>query len=323
LVGGELLRVLEQRSFPLARLRGFATGRSAGHFLRFRGEDLPLEEVTPNAFAGLDLAFFCVDAEVAKTLAPIAAAQGCTVIDKSSAFRRDPDIPLAVPEVNPQVLHGRPRIVASPNCSTIQLVVALWPLHRAAGLRRVVVSTYQSVSGTGREAMSELKAQARTILAGEEARPELYPHPIAFNLFPQIEAFGADGYCREEVKLFEETRRILELPDLRITATTVRVPVFVGHCEAVNVELDRRMTRAEAIQCLRAAPGIVVLEHDYPTPMLCQGRDEVFVGRVREDPSLDRALDLWVVADNLRKGAATNAVQIAEFLQGEGKLACG
>ncbi|HSW10936.1 MAG TPA: aspartate-semialdehyde dehydrogenase [Bacillota bacterium] len=318
LVGGELLRVLEQRSFPLAELRVFASGRSAGNAIRFRGDDLPLEEATPGVFADLDLAFFCAGADVAETLAPLAAARGCVVIDKSSAFRRDPGIPLAVPEVNPQVLKGCPRIVASPNCSTIQLVVAISPLHRAAGLRRVVVSTYQSVSGTGREAVTELKEQARAVLAGGEVCPDVYPHPIAFNLFPQIEEFGADGYSREEVKLIEETRRILELPDLRITATTARVPVFVGHCAAVNVELERRMSRAEAVQCLRAGPGIIVLDQDYPTPLMVEGRDEVFVGRVREDPSQDRGLDLWVAADNLRKGAATNAVQIAEFLQREG-----
>ena len=323
LVGGELVRVLEQRSFPLADLRVFATGRSAGSVIPFRGEDLPLEEVAPGVFADLDLAFFCASADVAQTLAPIAAAQGCIVVDKSSAFRRDPTVPLAVPEVNPQVLRDRPRIIASPNCSTIQLVVAVWPLHRVAGLRRVVVSTYQSVSGTGREAVTELRQQARAVLTGEEVRPRVYPHPIAFNLFPHIEEFGDDGYSREEVKLMEETRRILGLPGLRITATAVRVPVFVGHCESVNVELERRLSREEAVQCLRAQPGIIVLEQDYPTPLMSQGRDEVFVGRIREDPSLDRGLDLWVAADNLRKGAATNAVQIAEFLQGEGQLGCG
>lgn len=318
-----MLRVLEQRSLPLSELRVFATGRSTGNVIRFRGEDLPLEEAAPGVFADLDLAFFCAGADVAQALAPLAVAKGCVVVDKSSAFRRDPGVPLAVPEVNPQVLRGCPRIIASPNCSTIQLVVAIAPLHRAAGLRRVVVSTYQSVSGTGREAVNELKEQTRAVLAGGQASAGVYPHPIAFNLFPQIEEFGADGYSREEVKLIEETRRILELPDLRITATTVRVPVFVGHCAAVNVELERSMSRAEAVQCLRAGPGIIVLEQDYPTPLLCQGRDEVFVGRVREDPSQDRGLDLWVAADNLRKGAATNAVQIAEFLLGEGQAACG
>jgi len=323
MVGAELVRVLEHRSFPLGELRVFATGRSAGGLVRYRGLDLPLEEVTPEVFCDLDLAFFCAGADVAQKIAPAAAARGCIVIDKSSAFRRDPAVPLAVPEVNPQVLRNRPRIIASPNCSTIQLVVALWPLHRAAGLRRVVVSTYQSVSGTGREGVVELREQVRAVLAGEEARQGVYPHPIAFNLFPHIEEFGADGYSREEVKLMEETRRLVGLPGLRITVTTVRVPVFVSHCESVNVELERRLSREEAVQCLRAQPGVIVMEDDYPTPLACQGRDEVFVGRVREDPSLDRGLNLWIVADNLRKGAATNAVQIAEFLQGEGQLACG
>ncbi|MDQ7794558.1 MAG: aspartate-semialdehyde dehydrogenase [bacterium] len=323
MVGGQLLRLLEEKALPLAELRLFATARSAGLAIPFAGEKLTVEEVGPGSFRGLDFAFFCATAEAAREHAPMAADAGCVVIDKSRAFRMDPDVPLAVPEVNPQALRRHRGIIASPNCSTIQLVMALNPLHRAAGIRRVVVATYQSVSGTGREAVAELRRQAEAFLAGREGAAEVYPQPIAFNLFPHIDEFGPHGYSGEEVKLVEETRKILEAPGLRLTATTVRVPVFVGHAEAVNVELDRRVTRQEALDLLRAQPGLVLVEEGYPTPLAVAGSDDVFVGRVREDASAENALDLWVVADNLRKGAATNAVQIAQFLWKGSPQSCG
>ncbi len=322
MVGQKVLELLEERSFPLAELRLLATARSAGQRLPFARTELAVEEVTATAFDRVQLAFFCASTEASRRWAPVAAAGGCVVIDKSSAFRLDPEVPLVVPEVNAHALRRHRGIIASPNCSTIQLVLALYPLHRAAGLRRVIVVTYQSVSGTGREAIAELREQTRSVLEGRPATAQVYPHPIAFNLFPQVEDFEADGYCREEHKLMDETRKLLELPGLRVSATTVRVPVFVGHCEAVNVELGRRLGREEALRALRAQPGLVVMEEGYPTPQACEGRDEVFVGRVREDPSHERSLDLWVVADNLRKGAATNALQIAQRLVEEGLLPC-
>ncbi|MEW6308899.1 MAG: aspartate-semialdehyde dehydrogenase [Bacillota bacterium] len=323
-VGKHVVRALEERAFPVNELRLLATARSAGHTLDWMGEPVQISEVTPESFSGVDVAFFCAPVEVARQLAPEAVRRGAVVIDKSSAFRLDSQVPLVVPEVNPQSLAGHQGIIASPNCSTIQLVVVLEPLRQAAGLARVIVSTYQAVSGTGREAVDELEAQVRADVAGEGQSVSVYPHQIAFNVLPHCDAFRPDGYTSEEFKVVAETRKILSLPGLRVTCTAVRVPVRVGHSEAVLVETERPLAPEQARAALSAAPGVVVEDdpasYAYPLPLKAVGRDEVFVGRIRQDASSPNGLWLWVVADNLRKGAATNAVQIAELLAASGGL---
>ncbi|MCG0238040.1 MAG: aspartate-semialdehyde dehydrogenase [Firmicutes bacterium] len=322
LVGQTLLRLLEERNFPVGKLRILATARSAGQTVTFRGQELVIEEATPDAFAGVDIAFFAASNEASRELAPEAVRRGAVVIDKSSYWRMHPEVPLAVPEVNPDAIRQHRGIIASPNCSTIQLVLPLKALHDAAGLRRVVVSTYQAVSGTGKEAVEELRRQAPRVLAGEDPEPQVYPRPIAFNVLPHCDSFQENGYTREEMKLTLETRKILGLPDLPIAATAVRVPVFTGHSEAVLVETEEKLTAAQAREVLARMPGVVVVDDPaalaYPDPLMAAGRDEVFVGRIREDLSSPTGLWLWVVSDNLRKGAATNAIQIAEFLIREG-----
>lgn len=321
-VGQELLKILAERQFPIQRLLPLATSRSAGQSVVFQGQELRVEEVSPASFAGIDIAFFAASGDAARDLAPAAVRQGAVVIDKSSHWRLDPQVPLAVPEVNPEALRRHQGIIASPNCSTIQCVVALKPLRDLAGLRRVVVSTYQSVSGTGREAMAELRQQTAAVLAGEVPRPEVYKKPIAFNVLAFCNQYEAHGYTCEEMKLVNETRKILGLPDLPVTATAVRVPVFISHAEAVLVETERHVTPAEVRQALARQPGLVVVDDAakgvYPDPLSAAGLDEVFVGRVRADLSSHNGIWMWVVSDNLRKGAATNAVQIAEFLIREG-----
>jgi aspartate-semialdehyde dehydrogenase len=321
-VGREVVRLLEERDFPVGRLLLMATARTAGQTLTFRGRPQLIQPVSTDLFESVDLAFFAVPADVSRALAPEAVKRGAVVVDKSTAFREDPDVPLVVPEVNAGALAGHPGIVASPNCSTIQLVLPLRALEDLSPLRRVIVSTYQSVSGTGREAVEELRRQSAEVLQGLPVRPEVYPHPIAFNVLPHIDAFEADGYTREEMKLVNETRKILGRPDLALSATTVRVPVEVGHSEAVWVETEDPVGPDEAREAMARMPGIVVQDDPagavYPLPRSAAGRDEVFVGRVRRDLSSDRGLVFWVVADNLRKGAATNAVQIAELLVGRG-----
>lgn len=315
-VGQVLLEVLAERDFPVGELRPAASGRSAGGAVRFRGEDIPLREPAPELFDGADLAFFCVGADVARALAPAAVERGCLVIDKSSAFRLDPDVPLVVPEVNGDALARHRGIIASPNCSTIQLVMALFPLDRRFGVERVVVSSYQSVSGTGRDAVQELLEQTRAALAGERTEPSVYPRPIAFNVLPQCDDLDAEGYTVEERKFVNESRKILARPDLRVTATAVRVPVLVGHAEAVNLECRHPVTVDAARAALEAMPGVVVRDDparaEYPTPLDAAGKDDVLVGRIRLDPTVPHGLNLWIVADNLRKGAASNAVDIAE-----------
>lgn len=321
LVGRQLVDRLAASRLPVQELRLYASERSAGERLAFRGDGIPVLPLAEADFAGLDLVFSAVDADVARALVPRAVAAGAVVIDKSSAFRLDPEVPLVVPEVNPEAAARHRGILASPNCSTIQLVVLLKPLHEQAGLRRVVVVTFQSVSGSGRRALEGLPAEARQFLDAGEADPRAYPEygrRVAFNVLPQCDAFADDGYSREEHKLVYETRRILDLPGLAVTATAVRVPVPVGHAEAVLVELERALDAAEARELLRRAPGVVVVDDPatgaYPTPAEVAGRDEVFVGRIRQEHGQPRNLWLWIVADNLRKGAATNAVQIAELL---------
>jgi len=321
LVGQRVVDTLVERGFPLAEIRLLATSRSAGTEVNVAGRNVTVQEVTENALSDLDLCFFAASAGAARQYAPIAVRQGATVIDKSSAFRMDAAVPLVVPEVNGHHLRAHKGIVCSPNCSTIQLVVVLKPLDEAFGLRRVVAATYQSVSGTGKDAVDELTSQTREVLDGKTAQPRVYPRQIAFNVLPHIDDFS-DGYTGEEWKMANETRKILDRPDLRISATCVRVPVFVGHCEAVLVELDRPPSPGEMADVLSRAPSVRVFTDDlaYPVPVDSAGCDDVLVGRIRRDISAENAFWLWIVADNLRKGAATNAVQIAETLGGLGLL---
>jgi aspartate-semialdehyde dehydrogenase len=320
LVGEVTLALLAERGFPVGELRLLASARSAGRRIGWQDRELVVEEARPGAYDGLDLVLVSAGTDVSRVVVPQAGAAGAVVIDKSNAYRLDPAVPLVVPEVNAHALSAHQGIIANPNCTTIQLVVALAPLARAAGLERVVVSTYQAVSGTGREAVEELTATTRQLLNGEPPVTAVYPYPIAFNLLPHIDAFDDQGYSGEERKLMFETRKILDLPDLRISATTVRVPVYYGHAISATVETSEKLTVRRARELLAEQPGLVVLDEPkklkYPTPMAVAGRDEVFVGRVREDESHPRALSLWIVADNIRKGAATNALQVAEMLFG-------
>ncbi len=324
-VGSTMLQVLAERKLPLAGVRALASARSAGTLLPWKDLQLPVEDVAGADFRGVDIALFAGGEIASSEYAPRARAEGAVVIDNSATFRMDPEVPLVVPEVNPHHLQGHRGLVANPNCSTIQMVVALAPLHAAAGLKRVAVSTYQSVSGTGKEALEELEEQTRARMEGRPSPPaRVYPKPIAFNLLPQIASFGEDGYTGEEQKMIQETRKILDLPELPVVATCVRVPVFFAHSEVVYVETDRDLRPEEAREILRCAPGIRLVDEpargEYPTPLEAEHQDLVLVGRVRRDPSVTHGLAMWVVADNLRKGAATNAIQIAETLIGSGRL---
>ncbi len=321
-VGQEMIRTLERRDFPVKELRLLASPRSAGRRLLYRGQLYTVEAVTEESFVGVDFGLFSAGGSVSLKWAPIAASKGVYVIDNTSAFRMEKDIPLVVPEVNADALSSIPRkIIANPNCSTIQMVVALKPLHDAAGLKRVVVATYQAVSGVSLAAMDELRRESREALDGKKPAVDIFPVPIAFNCIPQIpqsHAFADNGYTSEEMKMVNETRKIMGIPDLLVSPTTVRVPVVNCHSEVVNAEFKRKITADEARELLRRAPGVVVMDDPatqlWPTPLVADGRDEVFVGRIRQDLTTDCGINLWVVSDNLRKGAATNAVQIAERL---------
>jgi aspartate-semialdehyde dehydrogenase len=319
-VGTEMIRILEQRVFPVGRLLPLASSRSVGKSVKFRGLDLPVQELTEDSFLGVDIALFSAGGSVSERFAPAAAARGCVVVDNTSAFRMDPDVPLVVPEVNPHAIaqFRNKGIIANPNCSTIQMVVALKPIHDLARIKRIVVATYQAVSGTGMKAILELEAQVRAWAEGRDLEPRVYPHPIAFNCLPHIDIFFEDGYTKEEMKMVNETRKILEDYSIGVSATTVRVPVFRGHSEAVNIETERKVTAAQAREILSKAPGVKLWDDPankrYPMPILAAGGDETWVGRIREDTSVENGLNLWVVSDNLRKGAALNAVQIAEIL---------
>jgi aspartate-semialdehyde dehydrogenase len=323
-VGGTVRRILEERDFPVGELRLLASSRSAGRRLAFRGAELQVQELGHDSFAGADLVFFAAGGAVSTQYAPVAVAAGATVIDKSSTFRMDPTVPLVVPEVNADRLDTHTGIIATPNCSTIQMVVALKPILDAAGIERVVVSTYQAVSGSGQGGIAALDHQARQWAAGEAVEQEFYPRQIAFNLLPHIDSFLPSGSTKEEQKMIDETRKIFAAPELPITATCVRVPVFGAHSEAVNIQTTRKLPATEARELLAAAPGVVVVDDPgellYPTPLEAEGEDPVYVGRIREDASVENGLDLWVVGDNLRKGAALNAVQIAEQLARRGLL---
>lgn len=326
-VGREMLSILESRAFQFKELQLFASERSFGSVVEFDGQELPVRALVPDCFQGIDIALFSAGGAVSKEWAPIAAKSGAVVIDNSSTFRMEPNVPLIVPEVNADFLRDHLTslkarqgvIIANPNCSTIQLVVVLHPIHREVGLQRVVVSTYQSVSGAGKKGMDELFAQVRALFNYEESEPKAFPHPIAFNCIPHIDSFLESGYTKEEMKIVNETRKILSLPDLRITATAVRVPVFSCHSESVNVETERSVTPDQIRSILRESPGVVVQDDpeqvEYPLSRALAGSDATFVGRIRQDTSIENGLNLWIVADNLRKGAALNAVQIAEIVR--------
>ena len=331
-VGREMLKVLEDRDFPVSELLPLASERSEGHKVEFRGDEVTVRRLRPESFEGVDIALFSPGAEVSREFAPYAARAGAVVIDNSSAFRMDADVPLVVPEVNAKSVElalkpGGRRIIANPNCSTIQLVVVLKPLHDVAGLERVIVSTYQSVSGAGQKGINELDQQSRALFNLAEITAKKFPHRIAFNLLPEIGLANPNGYTEEEMKMVNETRKILGLPDLRVSATCVRVPVFYCHSEAANLVFRDELTPERAREVLRQAPGVKVLDdlaqHVYPMPLLGAGDDDTLVGRIRKDLSHERGLTLFVVSDNLRKGAATNAVQTAELLLREHEAALG
>ncbi|MBM3842499.1 MAG: aspartate-semialdehyde dehydrogenase [Verrucomicrobia bacterium] len=323
-VGQELLQLLHDRGFPLKSLRLFASARSAGRTVSCAGRIYPIEEAKPGVFAGVDLAFFAAGGSVTRALAPDAVRAGCLVIDKSSHYRMDPDVPLVIPEINPGELRRHRGIIANPNCSTAVTLMALWPLHRTFGLRRYFAATYQSVSGTGAEAIRELEEQVQGHVKGVAAPPKVYPYPIAFNLIPQVDSFGPNGYTGEETKMMLESRKIMGLPDLRVSATTVRVPVVRAHSVAVNAEFERPVTVEAARAAIAAFAGAELVDHPaqrrYPTPLEFSRKVKCGVGRIRIDTALDNGLALWVSGDNLWKGAALNAVQNAELMVREGLL---
>jgi len=317
-VGNEMVSILEERDFPVVALRLFASERSEGKTIAFRSRQVPVETLDEDSFKGIDIALFSAGAERSEIWAPVAARSGCVVVDNSSRWRMDPEVPLVVPEVNAHDLRRHKGIIANPNCSTIQMVVVLKPLHDAAKIKRVVVTTFQSVSGTGKKAMDELLRQSADLLNFREVKCNVYPHQIAFNILPHIDKFLENGYTKEEMKMVEETKKIMGDPAIRLTATTVRVPVFRCHSESLNIETERPLTPNEARAILAAAPGIVVFDapekNIYPMPVDVAGKDETYVGRIRQDESIPNGLNMWIVADNLRKGAALNAVQIVERL---------
>ncbi len=320
-VGREMMAILAEREFPINEIAAVASSRSVGSEVEFgdTGKMLKCKNIEHFDFAGWDIALFACGSDATKIYAPVAAAAGCVVIDNSSLYRMDPDVPLIVPEVNPDAIDGytKKNIIANPNCSTAQLVVALKPLHDAATIKRVVVSTYQSVSGAGKQGMDELFEQSRAIFVGDPVVPSKFTKQIAFNVIPHIDVFMDDGSTKEEWKMVVETKKILD-PKIKMNATCVRVPVFVGHSEAVNIEFEREISAKDAQDILREAPGIMLIDKredgGYVTPVEAAGDSATYVSRVREDPTVDSGLTLWCVSDNLRKGAALNAVQIAELL---------
>lgn len=319
-VGEEMISILEDREFPVERLRLFASERSEGKTLTFFDNEVPVETLSKNSFRGIDIALFSAGGERSRTWAPVAVKSGCIVIDNSSQWRMDPEVPLVVPEVNPHDLKWHKGIIANPNCSTIQMVVVLKPIHDAARIKRVVVTTFQSVSGTGKKAMEELMQQTVDLLNFRQVQATVYPHQIAFNCIPHIDSLLENGYTKEEMKLVNETRKIMGEAAIRITATAVRVPVFRCHSESLNIETEKKITADEVRAVLSAAPGIVIYDapgkNIYPLPVDVADKDETYVGRIREDESTENGINMWIVADNLRKGAALNAVQIAEKLIG-------
>ncbi|WP_135547691.1 aspartate-semialdehyde dehydrogenase [Paenibacillus cymbidii] len=324
-VGEQIVRLLDERGFPIRQLKLLASARSAGRKVRFRGEDITVEEATPASFEGVEIAFFSAGGDVSKALVPHAVAAGAICIDNTSAYRMDPDVPLVVPEVNVDGINENKGIIANPNCSTIQMVAALKPLYDRFGMSRIIVSTYQAVSGAGSRAIEEMKRQTADVLAGREVKPDLLPvsslpvkHPIAFNAIPQIDKFLDNGFTNEEMKMINETKKIMGDDTIEVTATCVRIPVVYGHSESVYVELKRDFDVEEVKRLLAEAPGIVLVddpsEQRYPLATEAAGRTETFVGRIRRDLGNPRALNMWIVSDNLLKGAAWNAVQIGEYI---------
>lgn len=321
LVGREMMRVLEERNFPVKSIKLLASARSRGTKLKFKGEDLPVEELTESSFKGVEIALFSAGGSTSKKFSPFAAKDGCVVVDNSSAWRMDESVPLVVPEVNAGDIKWHKGIIANPNCSTIQMVVVLKPLHDAAKIERVIVSTYQAVSGAGIKALDELMDQTKAVIEGRKPEAILFPHQIAFNCIPQIpqsDAFADNGYTTEEMKMVNETKKIMGDQSIRVCATTVRVPVYTGHSESVNIETEKKLTPDEARAILSRAPGVIVKDDPskqiYPLASEAAGHGETFVGRIREDLSHPHGLAMWIVSDNLLKGAALNAVQIAEQL---------
>ena len=316
MVGQEFIKVLQQRSFPVESIKLLASDRSAGKKLFYNHDEIEVEETSPESFKGIDIALFSAGADISRYFSPIAAQSGAVVVDNSAAFRMDPKVPLVVPEVNPEDIKKHKGIIANPNCSTIQMVVALYPLHKVNPIKRIVVSTYQAVSGTGVAAVDELTLQSKNILNGQEVVPHVYPHQIAYNILPEIDVFLDNAYTKEEWKMVEETHKIMHADGIAISATCARVPVFIGHSEAVNIELTNMMSPEDARRVLSQSPGIKLLDDPtislYPQPWSAAGTDEVYVGRIRRDSSHEKGLVMWIVSDNIRKGAALNAVQIAE-----------
>jgi len=322
-VGNQMITCLEEADFPVRSITFLASARSVGRTLLFKGDPVPVKELAEGCFKGIDIALFSAGGSTSERFAPDAARDGCVVVDNSSAWRMDPQVPLVVPEVNPHAVAGYTRkgIIANPNCSTIQMVVALKPIHDAVRIKRIVVSTYQSVSGTGLKAIDELLMQTKAILNSQDIPRKVYPHQIAFNCLPHIDSFLENGYTKEEMKMVNETRKIMEDPTIQVTATTVRVPVLYSHSESVNIETERKITVQEVKNLLSRAPGVKVADNpslaEYPLAIYAAGRDETFVGRIREDESIPNGINMWIVSDNIRKGAALNAVQIAEILAAE------
>lgn len=316
-VGHELMKILAERNFPINDLRLCATARSAGKIIEYQGKSYTVEETKPESFENMDIALFA-GGSASKDFAYDAVQRGAVVIDNSSAFRMDPNVPLVVPEVNPEDVKNHQGIIANPNCSTIQMVVALKPIHDAANIKRVVVSTYQAVSGAGKEGIEELTEQIKEMNNGNEVTPKVFAYQIASNLIPHIDVFGDMDYTKEEWKMVNETKKIMHDDNIQVTATTVRVPVYRSHSESINIETERKITAEEAKALLDKAPGIIVIdepqEKKYPMPLYTSDTDEVYVGRIREDNSIEKGINMWVVADQIRKGAATNAIQIAELL---------
>ena len=317
-VGTELLELLQDRNFPIANLKLLASPRSAGSTISFQGEELLVEAVSENSFKNIDLVLASAGGSTSKAWAATAVEKGAVVIDNSSAFRLDPQVPLVIPEVNPEVAATHQGIIANPNCTTILMAMAVWPLHQVQPVQRIVAATYQSASGAGARAMEEVKIQAQAILQGETPPTESFPYPLAFNLFPHNSPLNEQGYCEEEMKMVNETRKIFRAPQLRISATCVRVPVLRAHSEAINLEFEQPMLVAKAKELLANAPGVRLVEdwqaNYFPMPIDASGRDEVLVGRIRQDLSHPSSLELWLSGDQIRKGAALNAVQIAELL---------
>ena len=319
-VGNEMIKILEERKLPVGKLKLLASTRSAGSYIEFYNKDIKVEILDEDSFKGVDIGLFSAGGTVSEKFAPIAASAGCIVVDNTSAFRMDSQVPLVVPEVNPHAIaqYKKKGIIANPNCSTIQMVVALKPIHDVAGIKRIVVSTYQAVSGTGKKAIDELQNQTRDILSFQDVECNVYPHQIAFNCLPHIDIFLENAYTKEEMKMVNETRKILEDDSIRVTATTVRVPVFYSHSESVNIETEKKITADEVRNLLSQAPGVTVVDDPasarYPMAIDAAGKDDTFVGRIREDESIEKGINMWIVADNLRKGAALNAIQIAEIL---------